>query len=81
MSEPEVVVVHVEQDEATARIVAGFLEANGIPAKILEDDAGDQIPSLEAVHGVQIIAPAEYAEKAKELLASRDGAPLDEGDD
>ena len=56
MSEPEVVVVHVEQDEATARIVAGFLEANGIPAKILEDDAGDQIPSLEAVRGVQIIA-------------------------
>ena len=71
MSDQEMTLVHVEQDETTARIVVGFLEANGIEAEISEDDAGDQIPSLEPVRGVKVFVPAADAERAKKLIAER----------
>jgi hypothetical protein len=72
MSDGEMTLIHVEQDEPAARIVVGFLESNGIAAKISEDDLGDQIPALEAVGGVKIFVPADKAELARELLATRD---------
>lgn len=71
MSDQEMMLVHVEQDETTARIVVGFLEANGIKAEISEDDAGDQIPSLEPVRGVKVFVPAPDAERAKKLISER----------
>ena len=71
MSNEGGVVVHVESDEASARIVMGFLESQGIEAQISEDDAGDQIPSLESTGGVKVLVPAEDAERARRLLHER----------
>ena len=65
------VMVHVESDEATARIVIGFLQSQGIEAQISEDDAGDQIPSLESTRGVKVFVPAEDAERARRLIQER----------
>jgi hypothetical protein len=72
MSDTEMTMVHVENDEAAAQIVVGFLESNGIDAMISEDDAGDQLPSLESVRGVQVFVPAADADRARELLAERE---------
>ena len=65
-------VVHEEQDEAAARIVAGFLQSHGIEATIFEDDAGDQIPSFEETLGVQVLVPSGDAERARALLKERE---------
>ena len=72
MSSTEMTIVHVENDEAAARIVVGFLQSHGIDAKISEDDAGDQLPSLEAVRGVQVFVPVADAERARTVLANRE---------
>ena len=49
MSNKKMIIVHQENNETAARIVVGFLQSNGIEAMISEDDAGDQLPSLESV--------------------------------
>lgn len=72
MPDPGVVVIQVESDEPKARIEIGYLQANGIDASILEDDAGDQIPSLESTHGVKILVPSDQAELARKLLDERE---------
>ena len=69
MSDQEKTVVHVENDEASANIVVGFLKSNGIDAMISEDDAGDQLPSLETAAGVKIFVAVEDAERARRLIA------------
>lgn len=74
MSDRQVVVIQVEGDETKARIEAGFLQSNGIDARIAEDDAGDQLPSLESTQGVRILVPADQAEFARKLLDERDAA-------
>lgn len=71
MSETKRTIVHTENDEAAARIVVGFLRSNGIEAMISEDDAGDQLPSLEGVTGVQVFVPVADADRARTLLAER----------
>jgi len=75
MSDKEMTIVHTENDEAAGQIVVGFLQSNGIEAMISEDDAGDQLPSLEGVRGVQVFVPVEDAERARKLLAERESAP------
>jgi hypothetical protein len=72
MSNKKMTIVHKERDEASAQIVVGFLQSNGIDAMISEDDAGDQLPSLEGVTGVQIFVPVEDAERARKLLDERE---------
>jgi len=72
MSDKKMTIVRQENDEATAQIVVGFLKSNGIDAMISEDDAGDQLPSLESVRGVQIFVPGEDAERARKLLDERE---------
>ena len=78
MTDHEMTVIKVENDEASARIICGFLESCGIEARISEDDAGDQIPSLELTHGVKIFVPAGQAEEAKRLLAEPEPAATDQ---
>lgn len=72
MSDRKMTVVHSESDEAAGQIVVGFLKSHGIEAVISEDDAGDQLPSLEAVRGVHVFVPVEEAERARRLLADRE---------
>lgn len=66
------VVVRVESEETKARIEVGLLQSHGIEACILEDDLGDQIPSLESTQGVKILVPEHQAELARKLLQKRE---------
>ena len=81
MSDKEMTIVHVENDEASARIVVSFLQSEGIEAMISEDDAGDQLPSLESVRGVQVFVPVEDAERARALLEGRETPDTTDADD
>jgi hypothetical protein len=72
MSNKQMVVVREETHEADAQIVVGFLRGQGIEAMISEDDAGDQIPSLELARGVKIFVPVEDAERAREILEEQE---------
>ena len=81
MSDKEMTIVHVENDEASARIVVSFLQSEGIEAMISEDDAGDQLPSLESVRGVQVVVPVEDAERARALLEGRETPDTTDADD
>ena len=72
MPDLNMVIVQVEGDETKARIEVGFLQSHGIEAQIMEDDAGDQIPSLESTQGVKILVPEEQAELARTLLNERE---------
>ncbi len=66
------VVVRVENEETRARIAIGFLQSNGIDARILEDDLGDQIPALEGTLGVKILVPEDQLELARKLLEEQE---------
>ena len=81
MSDKEMVVVHEESHEADAQIVVGYLRAWGVEALISEDDAGDQIPSLEGSLGVKVFVPVDQAERARKLLEEREGKGPQEGND
>lgn len=81
MSDKEMVIVHEETDEASAQIVVGFLRSWGVEALISEDDAGDQIPSLEATQGVRVFVPVDQAERAKRLLEERRGENSEDSKD
>jgi hypothetical protein len=77
------VVVQVESDETKARIELGLLQSQGIEACILEDDLGDQFPSLERTQGVKILVPEHQAERARKLLQEREASgpdPAEQGD-
>ncbi len=66
------VVVRVENEETRARIAIGFLQSNGIDARILEDDLGDQIPALEGTLGVKILVPEDQLKLARKLLEEQE---------
>jgi len=72
MSDKRMVVVHVVSEETKARVEIGFLRSRGIEAQILEDDAGDQIPSLESTQGIKILVSDEQAELARTLIRERE---------
>lgn len=74
MKDENPVVVHVASHEADGLIIVGFLRSEGIEASILEDDAGDQLPSLEGAQGVKIFVAGDQADRARQLLAEREGA-------
>jgi hypothetical protein len=51
-----------------AELAAGLLEAEGIPAYILADDAGGAYPVLQVIRGVQLLVSKEDAPKARRFL-------------
>ena len=74
MSDTRLVVVHIVSEETKARIEIGFLRSRGIEAQMLEDDAGDQIPSLERTQGVKILVSEEQADLARSLIQERESS-------
>lgn len=53
-----------------ADLARGFLESQGIPARIARDAAGGARPDLSGLTGIRLLVPASLAEEAEELLAS-----------
>ena len=62
------IVVGIYQNEIDAEIAKGHLEASGIPASIIKDDAGGMLPSLQSGGGVQVLVAVSQKENAMKIL-------------
>ena len=51
-----------------AEMARSVLECEGVPAKVLSDDAGGMEPQLQFVRGVRLMIRASDLEKAREIL-------------
>ncbi len=66
-------------NEVTARLDASVLEANGIDARVIADNAGGALPSMALVIPIKLMVPLTDLEVARELLDTPvDGADEDE---
>lgn len=54
--------------EADAQMAAAILEANGIPAVVMADNAGGAIPSMSYVFPTRLLVRTEDAAEAHEIL-------------
>ncbi len=57
-------------DHGEAELARGFLEAQGIPARIARDAAGGNRPVMGAMLGIRLLVPASLAAEAEALLAA-----------
>ena len=57
-------------DQGEAELARGFLEAQGIPARIARDAAGGNRPGIGAITGIRLLVPASLAAEAEALLAA-----------
>ena len=69
MTQDEAVVVEKFTSRMEADMAAGLLEAEGIYALVLADDAGGTYPPLQYFGGVRLIVLAEDEARAREFLA------------
>lgn len=67
-STPRQVIIGSYENELDAEIAKGHLEAVGIEATILKDDAGGMFPSLQQTSGVKLSVTEELVIRAKEIL-------------
>ncbi len=63
----EVVLAQFE-NELDAEIARGHLEAEGIGATVVKDDAGGMLPSLQQTGGVRLLVQEDMVYRAKEIL-------------
>lgn len=68
MSRDDAVVVESFPTRLEAELAAGVLEAEGIPAQVMADDAGGAYPPLQVVRGVRLVVSKEDAARARSLL-------------
>jgi hypothetical protein len=54
--------------ETDAQVAAAILEANGIPAVVMADNAGGAIPSMSYVFPTRLLVRSEDAAEAEEIL-------------
>jgi hypothetical protein len=57
-----------------AELAVTYLNANGIDAVVVADDAGGQYPSTLSARGIWLQVPAEDADAARALFAEADAA-------
>jgi hypothetical protein len=69
MTQDEAVVVEKFTTRMEAQMAAGLLEAEGIYAMVLADDAGGAYPPLQYLRGVRLIVYPEDERRAREILA------------
>lgn len=62
------VVIATFENEFDAEIVIGHLEAAGISAGLIKDDAGGMLPSLQQSRGVRVLVPESQQQQAQDLL-------------
>ena len=65
----ETAVAAIASSTVEAQLIAGMLEAHGIPATVSADDAGGQEPQWQLTDGVRVLVPAEDLAAAQELIA------------
>jgi len=60
--------IHQANDQASAEIMAGRLRLEGIPAQIVQADAGAPYGGFGMSSAFDILVPEELAAKAREIL-------------
>jgi hypothetical protein len=65
----ETAVAAVTSSTVEAQLIAGMLEAHGIPARVSADDAGGQEPQWQLTDGVRVLVDPEDLPVAQELIA------------
>ncbi|HAF10065.1 MAG TPA: hypothetical protein DCK98_08310 [Chloroflexi bacterium] len=65
--------IHQANDQSSAEVMAGRLRAEGIPAEIVQADAGPPYGGFALSAAFDILVPERLAAKARAILAS--GAP------
>ena len=80
MSEPVVVVLRKYASEIDANLHAAILEANGIPAQVMSDNAGGTLPSMSLLYPVRLMVREEDEQAAQEILDAPE-APARDADE
>jgi hypothetical protein len=73
MNLDDAVVIETFSNRIEAEMAAGLLEAEGIEAMVMADDAGGTYPMLQFVRGVRLMVFKEDEARAKEILADMAG--------
>ena len=61
--------IHQANDQTSAEVMAGRLRADGIPAQIIQADAGAPYGGFGMSSAFDILVPEDMAAKARALLA------------
>lgn len=64
----EPVVIRTYQIEHEADLARAILEANGVRAVVLRDNAGGMLPMLQALFQIRLVVAAEDADVARQIL-------------
>jgi predicted Fe-Mo cluster-binding NifX family protein len=64
----DAIVLETFPSRVVAEMAAGFLEAEGIEALVLADDAGGAYPMLQFIRGVRLLVAPEDEAQAREIL-------------
>jgi putative signal transducing protein len=64
--------IHQANDQTSAEVMAGRLRAEGIPAQIIQADAGAPYGGFGMSSAFDILVPDDQAAKARALLAKGD---------
>ena len=64
--------IHQANDQTSAEVMAGRLRAEGIPAQIIQADAGPPYGGFGMSSAFDILVPEERAAEARRILQSRD---------
>jgi len=67
----ELVVLEEYTNLGQAEVIRAMLEASGIDAIIVKDDAGGMAPSLQIFVGVRILVRVEDLEMAEQVLEAQ----------
>jgi hypothetical protein len=71
----DAVVLETFPNRIAAQMAAGVLEAEGIEALVLTDDAGGAYPMFQSIHGVRLLVAPEDQARAREILAAMEASP------
>ncbi len=80
MNLDDAVVLETFSNRIEAEMAAGLLEAEGIEAMVVADDAGGAYPMLQFVRGVRLLVDQEDEARARDILAAmaQPGEPVPE---
>ena len=73
----DAVVLETFPNRMEAEMAQGILEAEGIEAMVMADDAGGAYPMLQFIRGVKLMVAPEDKARAQEIMAAmEDGGDL-----
>ncbi len=80
MNLDDAVLLETFPNRILAELAAGMLEAEGIEALIMADDAGGTYPALQFVRGVRLLVAQEDEARAREILAAMQEGVLEDAE-